>query len=140
MKALFTPSLLTGDEMIDAHHKELFKRANDLFESIENGDSTEKVQETLGFLADYTTYHFSEEEKLMDEVQYPKTDAHKEMHAALVEDVKNLAVKLAAEGPTKEFEEQVNKKVIEWLYTHIKVNDQELAEYKNVRSQMDNLQ
>ena len=48
MKALFTPSLLTGDEMIDAHHKELFKRANDLFESIENGDSTEKVQETLG--------------------------------------------------------------------------------------------
>ena len=35
MKALFTPSLLTGDEMIDAHHKELFKRANDLFESIE---------------------------------------------------------------------------------------------------------
>ena len=67
MKALFTPSLLTGDEMIDAHHKELFKRANDLFESIENGDSTEKVQETLGFLADYTTYHFSEEEKLMDE-------------------------------------------------------------------------
>ena len=61
------------------------------------------------------------------------------MHADLVEVVKYLAVKLAAEGPTMEFEEQVNKKVIEWLYTHIKVNDQELAEYKNVRSQMDNL-
>ena len=76
----------------------------------------------------------------MEEVQYPKTEDHKKMHAALVEDVKNLALKLAAEGPTKDFEDQVNQKVVEWLYTHIKVNDQELAEYKNVRSQMDNLQ
>lgn len=31
MKARFTPSLITGNEMIDSHHKELIKRANDLF-------------------------------------------------------------------------------------------------------------
>lgn len=29
MKARFTPSLITGNEMIDSHHKELIKRAND---------------------------------------------------------------------------------------------------------------
>ena len=67
MKARFTPSLITGNEMIDSHHKELIKRANDLFEALEGRQSKEKVLETLGFLADYTTYHFQAEEKLMEE-------------------------------------------------------------------------
>lgn len=139
MKAIFTPSLITGNEMIDSHHKELIKRANDLFESLESGEKKEKVQEMLGFLADYTTYHFSAEEELMEQIKYPKTTEHKQYHAALIQVVKDLSDKLAADGPTEEFEKQVNEKVVEWLYTHIKGCDHELAEYKNVRSQMDNL-
>lgn len=140
MKANFTPSLITGNTMIDSHHRELFKRANDLFESLEKGEAKEKVQETLKFLADYTTYHFGAEEELMAEERYPKMPEHKEQHAALIQVVKDLSAKLEAEGPTDEFEQLVNEKVVDWLYTHIKVCDHELAEYKNVRSMKDSLQ
>ncbi len=139
MKARFTPSLITGNEMIDSHHKELIKRANDLFEAIEGRESKEKVLETLDFLAEYTTYHFGAEEKLMQEAKYPKYNEHKGYHEALVQVVGGLQEKLKNEGPTEEFEKEVNEKVVDWLYTHIKGCDHELAEYKNVRSQVDNM-
>lgn len=57
----------------------------------------------------------------------------------LVQVVGGLQEKLKNEGPTEEFEKEVNEKVVDWLYTHIKGCDHEMAEYKNVRSQMDNM-
>lgn len=139
MKAVFTPSLITGDEVVDGHHKELIKRANDLFEALEKGEGTEKIQETLGFLADYTTYHFNAEEEMMEKEKYPKILDHKAAHAALIEVVKDLSTKLVAEGPTDAFAEAVNEKVVDWLYTHIKGCDHDFIEYKNIRYQQDSM-
>ena len=79
------------------------------------------------------------EEKLMEEAKYPKYEEHKGYHKALIEVVAGLQEKLEKEGPTEEFEKEVNDKVVDWLYTHIKGCDHEVAEYKNVRSQMDNM-
>ena len=112
MKARFTPSLITGNEMIDSHHKELIKRANDLFEAIEGRESKEKVLETLDFLAEYTTYHFGAEEKLMQEAKYPKYNEHKGYHEALVQVVGGLQEKLKNEGPTEEFEKERLKHLV----------------------------
>jgi hemerythrin len=139
MKAIFTPSLITGDATIDGHHRELFKRANDLFAAIEADEGTEKVQEVLGFLADYTTYHFSAEEEMMKKEKYPKIEDHKAAHAALVNDVKELSTKLVAEGPTVSFESLVHEKVVDWLYNHIKGCDHDFIEYKNIRYQQENM-
>ena len=139
MKAEFTPSLLTGNEMIDGHHKELFKRSNDLFEAIENNAGKEKVAEVLGFLAEYTKFHFSAEEELMGEINYPKAGVHKKAHADLINVVKELSYELNSEGVSAEFEEKVYEKVVDWLYNHIKGSDQELAQYKMIGN-MENFQ
>ncbi|MCD8198972.1 MAG: hemerythrin family protein [Phascolarctobacterium sp.] len=139
MEARFTPSLITGNEKIDNQHKELIKRANDLFKAIEGGGSKDKIQETLNFLAEYTTYHFADEEKLWTKGQIPTLLNHKKEHADLIEVVKGLQAKLATEGPSPEFEKQVYDSVVDWLYTHIKGSDHDACEYVNIRYQQDSM-
>ena len=68
MRAEFDESLVTGNEMIDAQHKELIDKINKLLDSCETGEGKVAAIKTLDFLADYTEFHFGEEEKLQAEI------------------------------------------------------------------------
>ncbi len=129
IRAAFTPSLITGDPFVDGQHRHLISKINALLDA-KDADTALK---TLDFLIAYTGYHFAMEEQIMEENQYPQLAAHKEVHAQLVEDVKKLRDLLQAEGPTENFMNQINNKVTDWLYNHIKGDDQAFAEYKNIR-------
>ena len=102
MRAEFDESLVTGNEMIDSQHKELIDKINKLLDSCETSKDKVVSVKTLDYLADYTEFHFGEEEKLQEE----------------------------EEGPSAAFVEAVNKNVVEWLYNHIKTFDRSVAEYK----------
>ena len=70
----------------------------------------------------------------MQAAQYPRYTEHKKIHDDLVVSVKNLRNVLETEGPTDNFMDMLDKQVTEWLYGHIKGDDQAFAEYKNIRS------
>ena len=131
MRAEFDDSLVTGNEMIDGQHKELIDKINKLLDSCETSKDKLVAIKTLDYLADYTEFHFVEEEKLQEDIQYPGIEAHKKEHDKLREVVKELYEMLEEEeGPSNAFVEQVNRNVIEWLYGHIKTFDRSVAEYK----------
>lgn len=131
MRAEFDDSLVTGNDMIDSQHKELIDKINKLLESCESGKDKLVAIKTLDYLADYTDFHFSAEEKLQEEIEYPGIEEHKKEHEKLRTVVKELYEMLEEEeGPSNAFVEQVNKNVIEWLYRHIKGFDRSVAEYK----------
>ena len=131
MRAEFDDSLVTGNDMIDSQHKELIDKINKLLESCESGKDKLVAIKTLDYLADYTDFHFSTEEKLQEEIEYPGINEHKKEHEKLRTVVKELYEMLEEEeGPSNAFVEQVNKNVIEWLYRHIKGFDRSVAEYK----------
>ena len=72
MQAVFDDSLITGNKMIDTQHKELIDRINKLLILCENEKPAKReAVETLDYLADYTEFHFGEEEKLQEEIGYP---------------------------------------------------------------------
>ena len=56
--------------MIDGQHKELIDKINDLFEGPcaerEPHPSRRRAAQMLNYLADYTEFHFGEEEKLQE--------------------------------------------------------------------------
>ena len=136
--AEFDENLVTGDELIDSQHKELIERINGLLEVCEKRDGKMAALKTLNYLADYTDFHFSAEEKLQEEISYPGIKEHKEKHEELRQVVKDLFEMLEdQEGPTDAFVEQVNKNVTQWLYYHIKGFDRSVAEYKNMRNNPD---
>lgn len=133
--AEFDENLVTGDELIDSQHKELIGKINELLKVCEKRDGKMTALKTLNYLADYTDFHFSAEEKLQEEIGYPGLAEHKEKHEELRKVVKELFEMLEdQEGPTDDFVEQVNRNVTQWLYHHIKGFDRSVAEFKNMRN------
>ena len=140
MRAEFDESLVTGNEMIDSQHKELIDKINKLLDSCETSKDKLVAIKTLDYLADYTEFHFGEEEKLQESIEYPGIEAHKKEHDKLREVVKELYEMLEEEeGPSNAFVEQVNLNVIEWLYGHIKTFDRSVAEYKYMNTNSERL-
>ena len=134
MREEFDETLVTGNEMIDGQHKELIDKINKLLDSCEVGNDKLTAIKTLDYLADYTDFHFGEEEKLQESISYPGIEQHKKEHEKLRRVVEELHEMLEEqEGPTEAFVAQVQENVINWLYNHIKGFDRSVAEYKNMR-------
>ena len=134
MRAEFDETLATGNEMIDGQHKELIDKINKLLDSCEVGNDKLTAIKTLDYLADYTDFHFGEEEKLQESISYPGIEQHKKEHEKLRRVVEELHEMLEEqEGPTEAFVAQVQENVINWLYNHIKGFARSVAEYKNTR-------
>ncbi len=130
MAIVFDDSLKTGNDLIDAQHKELIDRVNKLEEACAAGSQKRTAIQTLDFLMDYVHVHFADEEELQSEYKYPQESAHKAQHRAFEEAVGQLNEMLEEEeGPTDAFVEAVKKNVAQWLVDHICVWDKQLAQY-----------
>ena len=140
MYASFDDSLITGNKMIDSQHKELIERINNLLIKAENKPDKVDSIKMLDHLAEYTEFHFKEEENLQKEIGYPGMAEHLKKHEELRQSVQELYDMLEEqEGPTDAFVEQVRKKVLEWLLSHIQGFDRSVAEYKYMRDTNDRL-
>jgi hemerythrin len=123
-----------GIEKIDNQHKQLIEIINRLYYS--RGNSPHAVLgETIQELIAYTQTHFADEERLMQENNYPDYQAHKKRHEAFIEEVKKFE---------KEYQ-KVDDDLLEdfslvtdvlfylksWLCGHILVVDKEYSPYLN---------
>ena len=132
MSIVFDEALKTGNELIDTQHQELIARVNKLSDSLKSAKEKNVAIQTLDFLMDYVEFHFSAEEKLQEENQYPELAAHKEQHEKFTKAVDELREMLEEEeGPTDAFVAAVNKNVVEWLLNHIQICDKKVAAFVN---------
>jgi len=113
----------------------LIDRINKLMILCENEKPAKKEAiKMLEYLADYTEYHFAEEEKLQEEIEYPGREEHKKKHDELRRTAEVLHEMLEEqEGPTEDFVKQVYENVAEWLYYHIRGFDRSVAEFVFMR-------
>lgn len=139
MYAEFTNDLIIGNEMIDSQHKELIGKINDLLISCENGHGKEETIQLLKYLADYTDYHFSAEEALQREIEYPGYAEHIKKHAEFKKTVADLQTSLEQEEVSDPFKEKVEEEVLNWFLYHINGFDRSVAEYKYMSDNTDRL-
>jgi hemerythrin len=118
-----------GHEQIDLQHKKLFELLSKLVNACIDGSATEKLKETLGFLVDYTVWHFPFEEELQRKYNYPEYDKHKQLHENFKTIIGELVEKLNKNGASAELSADVNKVVIRWLINHIQREDTKIGEY-----------
>ncbi|MCI6858529.1 MAG: hemerythrin family protein [Eubacterium sp.] len=135
----FDDSLITGNDTIDSQHKELISHIQKFVNSCENDSSTDSAEKMLQYLIDYTNFHFTAEEKLQEDVSYPGLKEHKAKHEEFKETLHTLSDKLAAEGTSKAFAEEIKESVTSWLFNHIKVFDRSVAEFINLYENPDRL-
>lgn len=131
--AEFDNSLVTGNNAIDEQHKEWIDKINNLLDCVERGAGKVEAIKMLDFMADYTEYHFAEEEKLQEEASYPAVEEHKAKHEEFRNVVKELhEMLIEEEGPSDAFVKAVEENVVKWLYHHIKTFDCSVASYINM--------
>lgn len=134
MYAQFDESLVTGNITIDKQHQEWIEKINKLIACCEDGGGKIEAIKMLEYMADYTEFHFNEEEKLQEDVEYPGFEEHKKKHAEFKKVVEELHEMLEEEeGPSEAFVNAVQKNVVDWLYNHIKTFDCSVASYINMR-------
>lgn len=126
--ALFTWSAQyeTGIFMIDMQHKKLVDAINTLHDAMKDGKGKDKAEITLNFLVDYTVQHFTAEEGLMKQKNYPDFVNHKAVHDKLVAEVKDMRTKYMS---GKVLPMQVSSFMSDWLKQHILGTDKKYVPF-----------
>jgi hemerythrin len=123
----WTPGLSVGVEAIDNQHKELIRRMNIFFASME-GDDREKVLDMLVFLSDYVATHFRDEEALQVKSNYPGYLEHRRIHQDFVREVNKLSADIKTDY-TVATKSLVGMTLTRWLTLHIRKKDKAVGDY-----------
>jgi hemerythrin len=122
-------SLSVSVNLIDEQHKMLIKRIKELFDAVNSSRGAIEIGKTLGFMIDYTEFHFSTEEKHMAELGYPGFDVHRKQHDDFKSTLNEMVMEFEEDGATAQLGEWVNQYLINWLVDHIKSIDTKLADF-----------
>ena len=123
-----TPDLVTGNNLIDSEHRQLFAAVNDLMDACSRGEGRAKIESTVRFLIDYVAKHFRDEEDLQVRSKYPAYPTHKVFHDGYRRQLSDTAQELLQQGPTVKALGDLNR-VVGVLVSHIRTEDKRLAHY-----------
>lgn len=129
MNLQWRDSYATGVAEMDAQHKELFNQINALLNAALQGKGRDEIAGTLRFLERYVLTHFSAEEKLMQSVGFPGLADHRKEHQAFVTELGQLKARYEQTGATTQLVLDVQRRVMDWLMNHIRMEDQKYGQY-----------
>ena len=126
----WAPNMETGNEGIDTQHKQLFKIGRDLEQLIRIqciGVTDKQLLDIVCELRDFTGYHFYEEERMMQEMNYPRTSAHKKFHKKCSDYITKLDLPKIKENPMEQLK-LIKDEVQKWIMEHVLSEDRDMIE------------
>jgi hemerythrin len=119
-----------GIPFIDEQHKKLIEHTNTLYQGCLSGSPEEKktyFMNTVKLVVDYTKFHFSAEEKMLQNVNYPQLASQKKQHEEfvqkLIDDVRSF------QGGSKFAPNNFVRFLRDWILSHIALEDTKYARY-----------
>lgn len=103
---------------MDSHHRKLFDLLNKLDDAMVAGKGADIVGGIIKELLDYTRYHFGEEEKLMEKINYSGIAAQKNAHQRFISQIEEYQKK-SQEGLEAFLSSGVSRLLTDWLKNHI---------------------
>ncbi len=117
----WTNDFETGIVQVDDQHRKLVEIVNKFDEAAKRGKGSRVMNEILTDLLSYTAEHFVDEEKLMEDAEYPKLKQHKSQHRQLLQKVERLQFEFDQQG--KRITVEVREFLKYWLINHILKED-----------------
>ncbi|MGO9241006.1 MAG: bacteriohemerythrin [Bryobacteraceae bacterium] len=117
----------TGIEKIDRQHETLTDLLNALNEAFRGGRPHEVLLFRLDQLIESTHEHFTDEEALMRQKEYPDIDLHKAEHDFLLAQVAHFREEFAASKA--ELSDSMMDYLRDWLRDHILISDRRMARF-----------
>ena len=126
---MFTDEYLTGIALIDSEHRELFRIIGEVNRVITDEFIPDKYDEIVFLLEEmkrYTIFHFSDEEKYMESIQYEGLPAQKRAHDAFIARLEGIDLEHVDEHQQETLEELMEF-LTEWLINHILNSDKKIG-------------
>ncbi len=111
--------MATGVSSVDAQHRELIQRINDLHADCVAGKAREELMDHLKFLGNYAQSHFAHEERVMDEHQCPARGQNKAAHAKFLQDYEQVVAMVQESGASTKVALLLKQMLGDWLANHI---------------------
>ncbi len=122
-------SLSVGVDVIDAQHKGMFTRVDNLLNAILKGEDSRETVKVVTFLADYVVKHFKAEEDLMLKHNYDGYTKQKEEHVKFTKDFMNVKKEFDINDISSLQVVLVQNMVCNWLKSHIENEDKKIGEF-----------
>ena len=123
----WTETLSVGVPAFDYEHKRLVAMLNELGEAFKYHEDKVILGKTIKNLINYTITHFSNEERAMQEYNYPQYKEHKYEHDAFVD--KCTQMKHAYDEGEAVFTQEVLDFLMDWVQNHIMRTDKMYSKY-----------
>jgi hemerythrin-like metal-binding domain len=123
----WTPANSVGIASIDDQHKKLFEHLNNFYSGLTSNQGKENLSILLNALTDYTVYHFSAEEKLMKQYEYPGFLSHKAEHDKFIATISSYNERLKAGKLIVSIE--ITNYLKDWIVNHILILDKKYSSY-----------
>ncbi len=122
-----------GVPLIDAQHKELFRRVESFLQVLRSevcwDEKVQKVNETLEFMKGYVVEHFRDEEEYQRSIGYSRYEAHKQIHTGMVDYVLDFSKQYEQSNNDEQLIQQFGGRLLAWLINHVAAEDQRIADY-----------
>jgi len=110
-------------------HLEEVAIINTLLEQLDNKMNFELFSKNLQKLLEHMKDHFSSEEELMKEVQYPSLQMHKADHDKVLNQTRYAEMQWRNKKDEDEIREYLEENIMPWLDQHIKAMDVPMADF-----------
>lgn len=120
----------TNIDIIDKQHKYLFEITDRTYELLTNDllvDKYDRILELLDELKEYTLFHFSTEEKYMEEINYKNLEAQKEAHAQFIKKLDDYNLNTIDDNQDESIRDLLEF-LNSWLVNHIINMDKQIGE------------
>ena len=116
-----------GIDSIDQQHKKLINLINQLQTAVDYSTGEEFERDALNELVDYTKTHFSYEEGLLRDNDYPEYEPHKLQHETMLKKVEEVLAEY--ERNNESAMDNAIDFLKDWLINHINGTDKEYSSY-----------
>ena len=134
---IWKDSYQLGVPQVDMQHQELFKRVESFLRALRSEDCWDekipKINETLEFMKRYVVEHFHDEEEFQRSINYPRYEAHKQIHADMVDYVLEVSKQFEQSNYDEQLMQQFGGRLLAWLINHVAAEDQRIADHAKKR-------
>lgn len=127
----WSDELSVGVEEIDKDHRTLLEIVNRFFDAYRFSSTRSTVLSALTNIADYASWHFDHEERIMRREKFPGLEDHKQQHTALLDRLAGLIA--GFETGRADITEATLDFLSDWVLVHLKTQDMELGRWIRTR-------
>lgn len=123
----WTEEFSVGIDDIDSQHKKWISIVNELHDSIMEARGISVMTGLVKEMEEYTDFHFSKEEEMLEKAGWPELDRHKRIHFSFKQQITQLKREISSGELV--LRSQVMSVIKNWLVDHILKEDQEYSKF-----------